>query len=446
MQQSAVLIVLIGLMIATGIINAQDDPAAEDLQLVDQLMLATLQDTLEAQEDLPEDALPIGRNVTLSPDGAALAWTWNEGYCAYAIDAETLNCQTLDARLPNNMPLVWSPDSQHVAFTLDFVRLFEEPDIMVLNVATGALVNLTDDGIIDLSGDDADTPYIDVVPTWDPSTGDLYFFRYIENEAADGFDSALYRFAAPVTADTRAEPEVVVDLTGWVDGLLFPFVVTPPFLLDGAAAIAPDGRTMAALVRDIQERERTGLVLIDLETGEIFFEISNAQLTTAGMPAWYTDPGGPLSGDIVDGIAWAADKQTVLVAIQNAFFDTETLSPRTVAVDSQSGEVTPLVDFSTLPDTDSFLTGEGTLGIQARQYWVTHAAGLDALVYLAGFQPGADTLNIDRLSLTERGVETVVSFDGGGLLPQTQASTGQTEDGRVRVLVNNVLLTFAPAN
>jgi dipeptidyl aminopeptidase/acylaminoacyl peptidase len=74
--------------------------------------------------------------------------------------------------------------------TEDGLRFLDDPDLWVFEVATGALTNLTDDGV---SGalfrpDQAGTPRVDLFPTWSPDGQAIAFARAVEGE--DGWADA----------------------------------------------------------------------------------------------------------------------------------------------------------------------------------------------------------------------------------------------------------------
>src|SRR5687767_14130338 len=89
------------------------------------------------------------RVLGLSPDGRLLA-AWNpDRLCTY--DAETLAeraCADLEAERIKIDPetVVWSPDGARLAFSERAFELFLDGDLWVMEAATGALTNVTDDG------------------------------------------------------------------------------------------------------------------------------------------------------------------------------------------------------------------------------------------------------------------------------------------------------------
>jgi hypothetical protein len=114
--------------------------------------------------------------VRLSPDGTHLL-RMAGGLCVSALDGTGEHCVAdADARQAR-----WSPDGTEIVLTGDFFQFLREPDIQVLDVATGALRDLTDDGIDDHTKVDPAGPdpraNIDVLPSWSSDGGTIRFAR-----------------------------------------------------------------------------------------------------------------------------------------------------------------------------------------------------------------------------------------------------------------------------
>jgi Tol biopolymer transport system component len=152
---------------------------------------------------LPASALAAGaersfdvadlRPLMLSPDGRALAArTENSSLCVF--DAATLEQRSCSANSGiDPASLAWSPDGSRVAWTENWSRNFQESDIWVMDVATGASTNLTDDGLDgSLMGDQAKQATVDTVPAWTADGSALLFARTDRDRSATG----LYRIAA----------------------------------------------------------------------------------------------------------------------------------------------------------------------------------------------------------------------------------------------------------
>lgn len=131
-----------------------------------------------------------GEPMALSPDGRWLAGPGLDGdFCVW--DAVTLD-PTCDGRdLPPVIPrsIAWAPDSSAVAFSVDTPTLLIDSDVLVFEVATGTLVNLTGDEAfarVDLDRENADPIPVDLFPAWSPGSDELVFARTMWGPGAMG--------------------------------------------------------------------------------------------------------------------------------------------------------------------------------------------------------------------------------------------------------------------
>jgi Tol biopolymer transport system component len=139
--------------------------------------------SVTGQQELPGDAL--------SPDGTWLAQVREGELCVYAIDApDEERCF-----LPGNcrvsaQSIQWSPDSERLAFT-ELHQQYYESDLWVLDVKSGELVNLTDDGV-DPCGTEGTQAAgsMDLLPVWSSDGASIAFYR----NGDEGL--SLYRIAA----------------------------------------------------------------------------------------------------------------------------------------------------------------------------------------------------------------------------------------------------------
>lgn len=119
-------------------------------------------------------------NVRLSPDGKTLVYMGQEGTCLRGVDGSNEHC------LPPGVGLDissadWSPDGRELAIT-DVHAIGLEPDIWVLDVASGDLTNLTDDGIesegVSLTSREMpEGATVDVFPSWSADGEQIRFLR-----------------------------------------------------------------------------------------------------------------------------------------------------------------------------------------------------------------------------------------------------------------------------
>lgn len=132
---------------------------------------------------------PLNSGAYLSPDGTQFAYSDRGGaLCIYNVLGMQQRCSSLtdieSLRDFDPDTVYWSPDGQWLTFTTRSLVTFRDSDLWVMNVGTGEITNLTDDGTDELglirpSPIPAD---IDLSPRWLPD-GRVIFLRY--NHAND---------------------------------------------------------------------------------------------------------------------------------------------------------------------------------------------------------------------------------------------------------------------
>ncbi|MBN1286748.1 MAG: hypothetical protein JXB47_15220 [Anaerolineae bacterium] len=341
-------------------------------------VLADVQDLKETIGDYDFEG------AVLAPDGSAFAWPDRgvEALCVYTFADALLTCSPWPewAKIPAIHYLAWSPDGHYLAFTQEFFRYLNEPDIWVYEVTTGAFTNYTDDGVDKIHFDESPSYWIDTLPVWDPNTGDLYFFSTDNRRTI--FD--LYRLDLD-----DGVPELVFELTG----LLEPFLVWQP------PAISPGDDQMALLVMapDLAD-PRNGVWELDLEDGA-FNQVAGLQpLADAGAPVWLENYLPTL-----ESVVWVAHN-AVLVSAADYRMVGEFPGQNSYYIDLGDNSVTAVVDFGDVPDRDSFFT-PGSDGHSA-QYRIPRlgivAPDNSAFFYLH-YEAGAEDAAISALSLPPDG-------------------------------------------
>lgn len=277
--------------------------------------------------------------AVLAPDGSALAWSerTEDSLCIYNFAEALKTChvwpETYDR---TGTTLSWSPDSQRLVFTEDFFIRLNESDIWAFEVTSAAFVNLTEDNELDSMIEPDFNGLLDYLPTWNPADGRLYFFR--TRKVDDLYTLGLYHM-------NGQEAEEVRDLTNE-----FPVfgVIRPP-------AFSPDGTKLAISIAGRETNDpKNGLWIYDLASGEL------EQLVTmpdfyALFPAWDENR----TGFYLENLQWAGNDGLV-VFLYNGAYDATFGSINYYYVDRSTGDVQPLVDFSTVPDAASMFQADET--------------------------------------------------------------------------------------
>lgn len=123
--------------------------------------------------------------ASLSPDGRTLMYYRGNGACVGSVDGSGEQCFEVDSGpqsflSPNTA--AWSPDGREVAITEEYGAGLE-PDIWLLDVRSGKLTNLTDDGVVSEGvsrGGEYDFPddaRVDRYPSWSADGRTIRFIR-----------------------------------------------------------------------------------------------------------------------------------------------------------------------------------------------------------------------------------------------------------------------------
>jgi len=164
--------------------------------------------------------LPDAHLVGLSPDGTKLAATSGDAtqLCVYRLPSlEQVSCGALVAGAssrPSHVDprsVAWSPDSTRIVFTENLFMFLEESDIWTMDVASGGLVDLTDDGV---SGSAIPVPanaQLDAAPAWMPDGARIVFARTPASSHATEIDviDAIAGAQPTLLAHVSPDPETV---------------------------------------------------------------------------------------------------------------------------------------------------------------------------------------------------------------------------------------------
>lgn len=428
-------------LMSTGLAGAQDDGIEQvGLRLTDIAPLSDVEAAYDADFRM--------QSVVLSPDGTQLAWAIQEGICVLEFEGAVTCFEDAEQPLQVGSALYWSPDSRAIAFHEDVLRRFNESDIWLLDLDAGQFANLTDDGITGGFMQVDDTLHLDLLPTWDPATGDLYFFRL--TRTAEGEDiNAVYRVRAG-DLQAGAEAELVADLREAFP-VPFPIFALPVESLGGSATIAPDGSTLAFVARPAPDPvAQSGVWLLDLASGAYEPFALRTTIVGTGLPEWYLEGEG-FETDLLDGLAWLPDSTTLVASSINAAGMPQTLAPMLYRLDTASGDITSLRDLSEVPNFESYFTapfGDDDLpAIWGRQMFGALLPGGAGIVYANGVVQSVDEVAFSAWLLdAEAGAEqpvqlATVPHDTFTVLPVYRSSAGASGDV-VRVLTHGYLLTF----
>jgi hypothetical protein len=168
---------------AGGITETEDIAGTEDVVTDEPISDSPSAADLEIAEEIEID-VDDTRFLTLSPDGTRLLAERpaDRALCIYtAVPLAEEFCVPYRDSMRSVMTsnLSWSPDSRFIVFTEDYYLRLDESDVWRLDVETGQLENLTDDGSEGRSAiftPEGDVPF-DVLPVFAPDGAAILFER-----------------------------------------------------------------------------------------------------------------------------------------------------------------------------------------------------------------------------------------------------------------------------
>ena len=123
----------------------------------------------------------FGFAPALSPDGrwvAGLKDLDSRQLCVWKVSTGDERCNEESDRVADTS-IAWSPDSRQVAFSQNGAEL--DSDVFVLDVASNALTNLTEDDVDDLKAAETAGKFViyDQWPVWSPDGAEIVFLRIL---------------------------------------------------------------------------------------------------------------------------------------------------------------------------------------------------------------------------------------------------------------------------
>jgi dipeptidyl aminopeptidase/acylaminoacyl peptidase len=111
----------------------------------------------------------------LSPDGKTVLYQSPDGTCLRAVDGSGQHCLPA-GDLYDTETADWSPDGTKIAMTESLAR-GHEPDLWVLDVASGELTRLTEDRVDMVIQEIPDRAVVDITPSWSEDGKEIRFLR-----------------------------------------------------------------------------------------------------------------------------------------------------------------------------------------------------------------------------------------------------------------------------
>jgi hypothetical protein len=203
-----------------------------------------------------------GQPVALSPDGRWIAGIGPDGgsICAWRVATLQPTCAGEDLRiqtLPLTGTIAWSPDNTAVAFIDGISQLYEPTDVMLFDVETGILTNLTLTGFMDES-------YIHTGPAW---TGDSAWIVFAETDPSGRRDQP----ASIVYYNRRYATAVPVPLKD-------------AFYISAPVVVMPDDSVLFRVEPAPAGADQAGIWRVDRDGGNLRQVIAGEEDAPVDMP------------------------------------------------------------------------------------------------------------------------------------------------------------------
>jgi hypothetical protein len=295
--------------------------------------------------------------AAVSPDGQYIAWGQSSGrrkdrvlqLCLFEFETGGKTCADLSPEVFLGYPyqFQWSPDSRYIAFSENPVEMASESDIWLFDSQAGTFTNLTDDELIGVWSylvDDGELVKLDYLPMWNAADGQIYFWRVVP------LGNMRYTIGLYSIAPEGGDAELVRDLTVNFAAQI-PLYDYERLFLDGISAISPDGSTVAMLmtnINDVGSTEQTlwTLDLTDAAAEPVYW--AGIDDFRAAVPEWAQD-----YPPQAQGLAWSGDGAGLVVLVNTAVGATMPFQIY-YYVDTESGDITPVVDFSAVEEMDDY--------------------------------------------------------------------------------------------
>jgi WD40 repeat protein len=371
------------------------------------------------------------RFLSLSPDGAQIAWMDTEGkqICLLTIADAANKCFPFAenfGHVGRYSSMAWSPDGRYIVTNETFFDQLVDSDIWVFDTTTGLFSDRTDDAYFGSAMKLPETAFADYLPTWNPVTGDLYIFRTPSKASTpNGHETNFYLL--PVD---EGEPTLLQQLS----------VRLPTLSVYRPVSISPDGKMMAFLVlpNDYFENALTGVWVMNLEDKR-FKQVVGLSDLQGGQPK--QAQGRKDSLLIPNNIGWAGNDGIV---VSSKDVQMSGLNPQnSYYVDVATGQTTPLIDFTGLESQADYfkIPSDGTLAPKAKspQAGVVTPDGTGYIYLSTDVEPTKAYVWWKALPPTDEEPSLIGTIDDFKITGAADGEPSISQDGKEAVLFGYLL-------